>query len=124
MPKCGNCGDPSATVDQIRACHASGPVPKEQQAQNRSTVDPDRIVTTNCMNPTCKVQKTGPLSIVKGFRCPDHGGDWVPDIGAKVVYNGRRFEVLELVDAINIRIRTGGNGKVVSITDVSDPEAA
>ena len=119
MALCGNCGDPDASVEQIRACHQAGPASSATRQANRAqnSKDPNRIVTTNCMNPICKVQKTGPLSVVAGFRCEDHGGSWVPGVGDKVMWKGKKWDVLE-ISAELIRIRTGGKGKQVPLGDL------
>ena len=129
MIQCGNCGRGHATVEEVRDCSQG----KEVAALSPSSPqpykpDPNRIVTGNCRVLSCKNTRTGTVAELAGWACsPEHEAkpktaqvvkiDF--EVGKKALYNGKRFEVMEINnDDKTIRIRTGGAGKVVQISEV------
>ena len=128
MATCAYCKDEGVDdVDRdlahIREHAARTPRTAGGSSANRGTRQPNKIRTAHCLNPTCKVTKTGLPKELAGFRCPDHGGPALEtqfNTGERVQYNGKKFEILELVDNVNLRLRTGAkDGKIVLFSEVA-----
>jgi hypothetical protein len=127
MISCGNCGGRHETSEQTRLCHQGKAQPTvSASAPQPYTPDPDRIVTGTCRKLTCKATKTGPLRELAGWACPEHAiteekiDALVEEfhVGEKALWHDRRFEILEVIEGHQVRLRTGGAGKVVEITEL------
>lgn len=123
MVHCGHCNKNHDNVEQVKACFSGETVASTATPSTSRgwTPDPNKIVTANCAKITCRKTHTGPVSELAGWRCDEHQITPLPfNIGEKALWHDRRFEVLEIgSDRKTVRLRTGGQGKIVPIEELT-----
>lgn len=128
MAICGSCkGDfpQSEILAHTKPCHAGF-----GRGGRKFVANMDRVRTVTCANPRCKNTQEGRVGDLLGWRCADHGGSSVaasaePVVrfvtGTKVLFRGKRFEILEVLDNLNtLHLRTGGRGMMVPMDAVEN----
>lgn len=135
MAVCGNCKvdfPASEVVGHARECASKpGVAGGRSAARSKFKPDMDRVRTVSCANPFCSEKQTGRVGDLLGWRCAAHGGVAVAApialevetprfvVGTKVLFRGKRFEILEVLEALNsLVLRTGGKGQTVPMDAV------
>lgn len=123
MIKCGNCDLYHATVEEIAKCSAGEQVTGTPGEARSGGYKPDltKRVSVACLIRACDNKShEATVAELAGWRCPDHTMRKLPNLEERVLWGGKRYQVMEIgTDSTTVRLRTGGQGRIVPLGEIS-----